>query len=130
MFKKIINLIINIVFIGILIGIGYYYLYLHKNNTIADSLILDLQNYTVIENDYVSLQSVNLLVSEKNSNSTQTLFNQYYRYYYQQLDDTAKVIYSSLEYNLDNLKKENFVIDFSTKFNELLNKPNRNGITK
>lgn len=43
------------------------------------------------------------------------------RFYYEQLDDTSKIIYTSLENNIDNLKKENYTINFSTKFNNLLN---------
>lgn len=44
-------------------------------------------------------------------------------YYYDQLDDIAKIIYSSLENNIDNLKKQNYNIDFGTTFNDLLNTP-------
>ena len=126
MFKKIINLIINTLFIGILVGVGYYYFNLHKDDNISNSLILDLQNYAATENTYVSPLSVNLSIDEQNSVLAETSINQYYRYYYQQLDDNAKLIYSNLEYNLDNLKKDNFVIDFSTKFNDLLNTSGRN----
>lgn len=43
-------------------------------------------------------------------------------YYYTQLDDTSKIIYTFLENNINNLKKENYIIDFSTTFNDLLNK--------
>ena len=44
------------------------------------------------------------------------------KYYYgSQLDDTAKIIYNKFSKNIDNLKKDNYVIDFSTTFNELLN---------
>ena len=42
-------------------------------------------------------------------------------YYYEQLDNTGKIIYSALENNIDNLKKDNYTIDFSTTFNDLLN---------
>ena len=43
-------------------------------------------------------------------------------YYYQQLDETAKTIYNTFEINIDNLKKDNYIIDFSTSFNDLLQK--------
>ncbi len=43
------------------------------------------------------------------------------KYYYSQLTDESKIIYSKLENNIDNLKTENYVIDFSTTFNDLLN---------
>lgn len=41
-------------------------------------------------------------------------------YYYQQLDETSKTIYNTLEINIANLKKDNYIIDFSTSFNDLL----------
>lgn len=46
------------------------------------------------------------------------------KFYYEQLDNTSKMIYTSLENNIDNLKKENYTINFSTKFNTLLNQSN------
>ena len=46
------------------------------------------------------------------------------KYYYNQLDNYEKIIYNSLENNIDNLKKTNYTIDFSTQFNELLHESN------
>ena len=46
-----------------------------------------------------------------------------YRYYYNQLDNNSKIIYSKLESNISNLKENNFKINFSTQFNKLLNQP-------
>lgn len=43
-----------------------------------------------------------------------------FKYYYEQLDNNSKVIYSSLEDNIDNLKKENYTINFENQFNDLL----------
>ena len=54
--------------------------------------------------------------SNKNSNL--------YRYYYNQLDNNSKIIYSKLESNISNLKKNNYKINFSTQFNKLLNQEN------
>lgn len=42
-------------------------------------------------------------------------------FYYTQLDDVSKIIYSSIEKNIDSLKKTNYSLDFSTTFNDLLN---------
>ncbi len=47
-----------------------------------------------------------------------------YKYYYNQLDTNSKIIYSKLEANIPNLKKNNLKISFSTQFNRLLNQPN------
>lgn len=42
-------------------------------------------------------------------------------FFYQQLDDTGKAIYSKLENNISSLTKPGFKLDFSTQFNTLLN---------
>lgn len=42
-------------------------------------------------------------------------------YYYSQLDDTAKAIYDGLKNNKNNLTSGNYIIDYETKFNSLLN---------
>ncbi len=46
------------------------------------------------------------------------------KYYYNQLDSNAKIIYDNLETNIPNLKKDNLKINFSTQFNSLLNQTN------
>jgi len=69
-------------------------------------------------NDYENISTNNNIIDNTSPITTATNNN----YYGQQLDDTAKIIYSSFEKNIYNLKKENFVIDFSTTFNDLLNK--------
>lgn len=80
--------------------------------TVANELILNNNN----------LQNVNAN-SSTNNNSTPT--NKYNKnYYYQQLDNNAKIIYDGLENNIDKLKKDNYAIDFSTQFNNLLNETN------
>ena len=61
--------------------------------------------------------SKNILEDENNIIVTSSNNN----YYYNQLDNTGKIIYSSLEKNIDNLKTDNYVLDFSTTFNDLLN---------
>lgn len=52
--------------------------------------------------------------SEDTVNST-TSFS-----YYTQLDDYAKIIYTELEKNLDNMKSGTYNVDFGTTFNDLL----------
>ena len=51
----------------------------------------------------------------ENSISPATIFS-----YYAQLDDYAKIIYTELEKNLDNMKSGTYNVDFGTTFNELL----------
>lgn len=43
------------------------------------------------------------------------------RYYYNQLDDTAKTIYTELKNNKSKLISGNYSVDYGTKFNTLLN---------
>lgn len=74
---------------------------------IVGSQIIDINN------------SENILTSTDNLPINSSKNN---HYYYSQLDENGKIIYTALENNIDNLKKDNHVIDFSTTFNELLNK--------
>ena len=55
----------------------------------------------------------------ENSVSPATSFS-----YYAQLDDYAKIIYTELEKNLDNMKSGTYNVDFGTTFNELLQQEN------
>ncbi len=41
-------------------------------------------------------------------------------YYYEQLDDNAKIIYKGLENNINNMKSGNYKIEFGRQFNDLL----------
>ena len=45
-------------------------------------------------------------------------------YYYNQLDDYAKIIYDGLEKNQENMISGNYKIDFGRQFNDLLNSEN------
>lgn len=74
---------------------------------------LTLTDKTLI--DFSSSDSVQNNIITNNTNN---------KFYYKQLDDNSKIIYNSLENNIDNLKKDNFTINFSTKFNKLLNQSN------
>lgn len=69
--------------------------------------------------EILGINSSNNTDSEPDNNIIYTSANN--NYYYEQLNDIAKIMYSALENNIDNLKKENYTIDFGTTFNELLN---------
>lgn len=45
-------------------------------------------------------------------------------YYYNQLDENAKIIYKGIEDNIENMESGQYKIDFGTKFNNLLNSQN------
>lgn len=103
MIKKIFNTIFNLLVIaGLIYIIHYFYL----NN----------ESNSLLENGKLPDYSTKTISLENNSNIPS--------FYYKQLDDNAKIIYSALENNIDNLKQENFKIDFSKAFNNLLNEPN------
>lgn len=46
------------------------------------------------------------------------------RYFYNQLDENAKIIYNALETNKENMKTGTFEINFGTKFSSVLSKTN------
>lgn len=107
-----------------------YMIFFSQENDIAlgDTLSY-IQSFgnQVADFTFTDKNSVNYFVnSNENTNSNSTIVTgvKKKRFYYEQLDDTSKIIYAALENNIDNLKKENYTINFSTNFNTLLNQPN------
>ena len=125
MFKKILGIILDIIFIVLIIGIIYYFFILKKDNTMIENV--QLQSFSPNYEDTVSnsqaLTNLNVINENTNNSSTNSISTNN-KYYYNQLGYNAKLIYTALENNIDNLKKDNFKINFSTKFNDLLNKQN------
>ena len=116
--KFIINTIMRIITLLIAITIAlavFTYMFSQKSNMSFENTISYFKDVIIetlgIENpsDNPVYQPAEIVKSSTN-------------YYYLQLDDTAKIIYNSLESNIENLKKENYVINFSTTFNDLLHK--------
>ena len=68
--------------------------------------------------------SSNLDVQSTNNNNV--ISSARYKYYYDQLDSTAKTIYSAVESNIENLKTGTAKIEFGEKFNSLLNEEGGN----
>lgn len=102
-----------------------------NNTTISNTLIQfqtvgsELIDFTFTDKNSVDISSgitsnSNINTEEKTSTTSSSITN---RYFYTQLDDNAKVIYKSLEDNINNLKNEKHVINFSNKFNDLLHEP-------
>jgi len=77
--------------------------------TLGNELLNKNNNQTIVSNSNVNPDNLTIITTSNNS------------YYYNQLDDTSKIIYNALYTNLDNLKNEKYIIDFDTTFNELLN---------
>ena len=123
----IIKLLVKLVVLLFVIFVSfvvYVIVFSKQNNIEIDDTISYIKEIgTIIPNktNTISKDSINILLPDTNTNSTQTATKTLRSFYYDQLDDIAKAVYSSLDNNLDNLKNENFNIDFDTKFNSILN---------
>lgn len=129
--KKIIYFIIKliiflVVFLLILFSASAIYYYLISNNgeVTLDNVVSYVQS---VGNEFVDFtftdkNSVNLILDDDITNTNFSSNNNISKnkYYYNQLDANAKTIYIALENNIDNLKKENYTINFSKQFNNLL----------
>lgn len=98
--------------------------------------ILSVRNNISFETSIIYLKELGVdFLNSITNNSTNTKDNIFYNtdiststpvkaeydyYYYKQLDDNSKNIYNSLQENIDNLKKGNYIIDFSNNYNDLL----------
>ncbi len=70
----------------------------------------------------INIESLNEINAEDIEKAS--LQGEAYHYYYNQLDDNAKIFYKSMENNIENMKSGTYEIDFGTYFNDLLNTPN------
>lgn len=124
--KLLVKLVI-LLFAVFIAFVSYVIVFSKQNNIEIDdtiSYIKEIGTSITDKTNTVSKESINILLPESNTNNSNTnqIANKTLNYfYYNQLDDVAKNIYSSLNNNLDNLKNENFNIDFDTKFNSILN---------
>lgn len=127
---SIIRLLINTVVIITLIALCFFaFLFIISklnNTTIEDTLsyinVFDTEFTSSTSLDDSQHSNINLDSSNKNNSSDIATTNN--MFYYNQLDEYSKLIYNELENNIKNLKKANCKIDFSNKFNDLLNQTN------
>lgn len=63
-------------------------------------------------------------ILEENNQQAQEISSGVKHYYYEQLDDNAKIIYKGLEENIENMKNGTYKIDFGKQFNSLINSSN------
>lgn len=123
-FSFILTLII-LVIIGGLGYIAYYYFYVGDESIVSEIVATDENlNETIkpIEPIKQSTDDAQVLPLDTNNESTnvQTTTGKY-KYYYNQLDDNAKKIYSKLEDNIENIKTGTATLDFGDEFNSVLN---------
>ena len=124
---SIIKLLINTVIIVGLVAlclILYIFFISQMNNTAIEDTVSYFKSSTSQSADLApgTKEPINIsLNSDDNINNSTKLNNNISCFYYEQLDDNAKIIYDALNDNIENLKKSNYKISFSTKFNTLLN---------
>lgn len=125
---SIIRILINTVIVVALLALCLivFVILLSKSNDISvedtlayvQSFSSEISSITLTDKEPIN---ITLDSSESNNIKVSSTNN---KFYYNQLDDNSKLIYTALENNIDNLKKNNYTINFSTKFNSLLNKSN------
>lgn len=88
------------------------------SNTVRDYI----GNTTNTGNNQEVTQNVEEIIPNINEVNYQSpeILNSNFKYYYNQLDETGKIIYKGLEDNIENMKSGNYKIDFGTQFNNLL----------
>lgn len=126
-FKVLIRILLFLIIL-LLIFFVFTYLYSKKNNISITNTISNFQN---IGNEFKSftlrdknLVDINVDNEQKNTSTLETSASvSTNKYYYNQLDNNSKIIYNALENNIDNLKKQNYTIDFSSTFEDILKEP-------
>jgi len=113
---KFISKIFKFIFTVFIAFLIFTYMFSLKSNMSFESTLL---YFTTIGSDILNVNNKKNTPSNPYNEIIVTSTNNHY--YYEQLDDIGKIIYSALENNIDNFKKENYTIDFSTTFNDLLN---------
>lgn len=130
--NKFLTFILIVFMLGIIGVLTYFfieYMQIDTNNIL--SLVTgtnDVSNETIkplepTESSGDSVISSNLDVQSTNNN---VISSTRYKYYYDQLDSNAKIIYSAVENNIENLKTGTSKIEFGEKFNSLLNEEGGN----
>ena len=131
--KKIVSFIVSILLL-IIIVIGLYFIYLMTTDGNGAGIL------QVVNPNEGGIASSNLAAQASQEQSVSGLDSAFSmqqdmnpkqledRYFYNQLDQYAKIIYSGLDQNIENLKLGNYTIDFKKSFNELLNSENGNNI--
>lgn len=131
--NNILSFLLIILILGIIGGMVYFfaqYMGIDTENII--SLVVgtnEVSNETIKPIEPTAGTSNTLLSSQveqiqQNTQATEvqpTTTSGKYKYYFDQLDENAKTIYSAVESNIENLKTGTAEIDFGEEFNSLLN---------
>ena len=131
--NRILTFILIVLILGIMGGIAYaFFLYMGIDTTNIFALVTgtnEVSNETIKPLEPTGSSSNTILsskldVQSTNQNTNNTVSAGKYKYYYEQLDSNAKIIYSAVEDNIENLKTGTAKIDFGGQFNSLLNEEN------
>ena len=131
--NRILTFILIVLILGIIGGMVYAFIqYMGIDTTDILSLVTgtnEVSNETIKPLEPTGSSSNSLLASQldvqtTNKNTGTTVATKKYKYYYDQLDSNAKIIYSAVESNIENLKTGTAKIEFGEKFNGLLNEAN------
>lgn len=126
-FIKLFIFIISFLFATLIVLIVGTYIFSQQSDTPIQDTLAEFQviGKEIIDSKLTNKNSISISLDDTTSAQTPIISTDTkYKYYYYQLDSYGKTIYTNLENNIDNLKKENYIIDFSTQFNDLLNKTN------
>ena len=131
--NKIVTAIFIILIIGILAVLGVLLSGLllnteqtNNNNTNIENLETNIQvdnniNPTVNNQEEVNTPILDPIIDENPNNEQETEESIVSSYYYNQLNSNAKKIYDGLKTSKQNLISGNYVIDYDTEFNTILN---------
>ncbi len=88
-------------------------------DSISETISNFVENKAGILKEQTNVEKIEPIINEgyQTSESGVNISN---HYYYNQLDENAKIIYSALENNKENMRSGTYKIDFGTQFNSLL----------
>lgn len=97
---------------------------LEENNQVDEPNLNENKQVEVIQPNFNQNQEIVTPIIGENTNQNVEQNVSTNHYYYNQLDNYAKIIYEGLEKNKENMQSGNYKIDFGKIFNDLLNSEN------
>ena len=88
-------------------------------NVTGNSNVIQTGNNYENAEVYENIELLDPIIDNNNYGSGENLVSN--KYYYNQLDEYAKMIYDGFDQNKENMKTGTYTIDFDTSFNDLLN---------
>lgn len=121
--SSVVLLILCLILVAFLIYEIVYVDIMDKNKSPVDSSSETIGNFAEnkagILKEQTNVEKIEPIINEGYQTS-ESVVNVSNNYYYNQLDENAKIIYSALENNKENMRSGTYKIDFGTQFNSLL----------